>query len=290
MTTEAKVIGLQYDNTSTVTDLIADGSFDPGYNFFERDRTRVYPEWDGLSQIRPGAQLTVYDLSEALSWCGHDGLQLDTYALNLYTVDTVHGGQLASDGQKIGCDKGMVVPDTLRLQDGALAQLDYQVVLGNTSGTAPFSVSDSTTAPDLTIDERFTLGSVTLGGTDIGPVQSVAVTFGWNVRQIFGDGSPFPQGVNAMEMNPNVTIQTNHPDALTDVTVSGSTSAVSITAQKTEDGAERAGSGDITITFDKQLVTVDTINLPDGTPVGHNINVRPASTDGSTKPISISGI
>jgi len=113
------------------------------------------------------------------------------------------------------------------------------------------------------------------------------VDFGWQVRQIFGDGSEWPVLVYAAKMQPTITIETLMPEALATATVEGTLTAVSITIAKQATGAGRAGIGDLTITCAQQFVHVDSVGGGPGAEAATRLTITPSSNDGTTSPISI---
>jgi hypothetical protein len=278
-----KIAAIKYNTTV----LPATGSINPGISeFMDGPESQLYNRLVAVNRYMPVARFTVRDVAAGLAIVGASGLQINAVPLELYSISGADGAKLATTGQKWNMTKGIVVPSELVLQDGAFAELAYEASLGSSAGTAPYSVTAAQTVPAVTYNAAYTQGAVTLNGSDIGPVQSTRIAFGWVIRQIFGDGKAWPLLVYGPRMQPVITIETLSDAVAALVDVTGTTNAISIVCQRLGT-VSRAGSGDLTITCSQQLVTLDSVAGSRDGEARTIIRCTPSSDDGSEVPITI---
>lgn len=246
----------------------------------------TYDTLVAVNRYRPTANVSLYDLSAALSLCGVAGLTLSATPLELWTLAGSDGSKLDTTGEQISINKGIMLPGQVSLSSGQPATISYVVGMGSSAGTAPYSVSSAQTIGDVSDPDIFTLGDVTINSVDVGPVQSVTIDFGWTYRQIFGS-EPWPEFCYAPEAKPEIRIETLNDSALADFD-SEDTNVVSVTADKLEAGAGRATIGNKVFTTTARVTAAENLSGQNRGEATTTLRCIPYSDDGSNTPIVVS--
>lgn len=278
-----KVVAIKQDTDT----LACFGSVNPNISLI-RDNAEgnIYEEFAAIGQHAPVARVTFRDVESALSWVGPSGAAIAGSTVELYQKDYVQGGH-GDDGEMISLTDGVIVPETLTLTDGQPANISYAIFAGG-SDTAPYSETSDATPPSVSVSNRWEQGPVTYNGVTIEKAMNSQINFGWTPQQTHGSGAVWPSLVYLEKPQPTIETTVMDEGAVSEVTLQGSNNALEITILKLQDGGARAGSGDLTISCSKQLVTVNSIDGQRNQPTETTLSCAPTSSDGVTYPITIS--
>lgn len=132
--------------------------------------------------------------------------------------------QTGSTKMKVATSRGLIVPRILSVQQGGEGTISLEYFNVTTDGsTSPWTISTGQAAGVATpsTDQKWTLGPVTINGTQVNGVQGWSLDFGLTVEPIFADGGVFPLFCWIKEANPIFKIQTNDPVNLSTFGISG---------------------------------------------------------------------
>lgn len=175
----------------------------------------VHPVFQSLVAQAPIASFTTMAIQAAL-----DAFSLAGFNLNI--TDVPDGLDIFARKQKIGATRettsvhrryriyhGVIVPRTLSVEQGGDATLPFDVVIYYDGTNNPVIVTDSIAIPAtaLTGDkERYGIGKINIGGTEIVGVRSVQIDFGLNVVAVTADGEIWPTFAHVQTQTPSVVI------------------------------------------------------------------------------------
>ncbi len=211
-----------------------------------------YNDFQTIGAQTPRIEFSTVRLSVALGIIGLTGLQINATPLDFYTVNHSAGAGYAATGQKVSVLKGFAYPTRITFPRNAPCTVDYMVIAGANSGSAPYSIATGQTVPTTaTIDEAYVMGDVKLAASDIGPCLDVVLDMGFDERIVMGDRWPDLLGYRLIQ--PRVTIRTLNATALSTVGADGSGAQVSVVAEKCSEAAGRAGAGDLTFVTNQEF-------------------------------------
>lgn len=288
MGTSHKVVAVKENDTTLA---VEEGSVDP------QTQTDVYRQAGSpiqgavaITQHRPQSTITIADIKAAQELFGLDGMMIDTDPVVLHTVLRADGAGLDTEGVSVAFDDGIVCPSTLQASQGEVATIEYMIYGGGAGGdTSPISISTSESAPDVTdaAQDQYTVGSVELGGSDLGPVQSIDIDFSPEIGYTEGDGEVYPEAVFIEVWEITGTIETEASDAL-DGPHEGDTGDLSITLNKREESGI-SDSDSLSISLPGEcLTTLDSMSGDKSSSATTTLAFNAVNSDYSTFPVSIS--
>lgn len=162
----------------------------------ERTSGQLYSRFQAMVGLAPLLQWSTLSIAAALDAIGPGGLALTSGApYTSYAAKRADGGGIAAGSvhRSYTANKGLIVPRTLRVQQGADAQLDYEVITTYDGTNDPLIEADSVALPALGGDgARYTLGPATVGGIALSGLQSLTLDFGLQVKTEASDGDLYP--------------------------------------------------------------------------------------------------
>lgn len=249
---------------SGLIDQITEQSYDPRLNeILNSGDGKVDAEFAALMSSSPMVSFTTHAVATALGYAGISGLNISS-AATLFFQRYAQGGtrQGATSHLKLDMALGLLVPRTLQVSHDGEASIGYDLFARSSDGTTnPITVTDAQSlSGSPAVDEKFTLGAVTVNNVALGAVQDVSIDFGIEEVVLGADGNPFPTFTGIRARRPSITIRTMHLDKLDadagDITKEGIaiSSSTTIVLARMAQGAIRGGT-DITITVNEGRVS-----------------------------------
>ncbi len=188
---------------------------------------------------------------------------------------------------------GMVIPQTLTLNDGAAAELSCQILLVSADGTtSPLTLTASQALVAAAgAGAGWTLGAVTLNGPALEGVKSVTINFGISPVTLGGSGMVYPTFAGAMSINPTIAITANSIDEFLSWGFTGAAQGATdstILIQDMAAGGVR-GASPITCSIDDGLITTTSVSISDGGAAEQALLIQPVY-DGTNLPLAWSGL
>lgn len=143
----------------------------------------LYPTHAAIVAQKPAADFTSFAIHDCLDNCGIAGLSIADLAngLSLYAYKHADGGgrSTGSTHRKFNFKKGLIVPRRISCEHRGDAMIAYDVLPTWDLTNDPVIESDSVAVPTApSDDERFTIGSVTIGAISIAEIRSFELDFG----------------------------------------------------------------------------------------------------------------
>ena len=164
----------------------------------------------GLTGAVPSASFSTLSVAAALTITGALPYDMSTGAgVIMYGVKKTQGGgrTLASVNKSYKMANGIMIPTTLQVDHQGDAELSYALFPISSNGIIePIISAEAETVPeaDETV-ERFTLGSVTIGGVALTHLRSLSIDFGITINQIGADSDIFPTAAYDDSRLPSLT-------------------------------------------------------------------------------------
>lgn len=122
--------------------------------------------------------------------------------------------QTGSTKMKVATTRGLIIPKSLSVRQGGEATVSLEYFNTTTDGTtSPWTISTGQAAgvsvPDA--DQKYTLGPVTINGTQVNGVQGWSIDFGIQYELVYADGGYYPLFCWITETHPVIKIDTNDP-------------------------------------------------------------------------------
>ena len=278
--TDKRLDGIQSDSLSAGANNLVLGSDGNPYNTLL-----------ALMSQAPGLSVETVHVHDWLNFLGVSGKAISltgsAESIEAYWSENATDSTRAATGLKATINAGVMVPRTLSLAQDQHATLAMELIMRSTDGSnAPFAVAADQTLPSAdAIDEWYTLGPVTVGGTAVGNVQSASIDFGIQLTPIMGDGSLYPKELYKPVIAPTVSFTTLVADKATAFGIGGTNAVVVINMLKGAAGG-RAGSGDRTITTTASRVVWEEIGVTHGGHAMLRCTAPCASDDGSNHPLT----
>ena len=170
----------------------------------------------GLTGAVPSASFSTLSVAAALTITGALPYDMSTdadegiAAVAMYGVLKTQGGgrTLASVNKSYTMANGIMVPTTLQVDHQGDAELSYALFPISSDGIIePIISAEAATVPAAAETvERFTLGSVSIGGVTLTQVRSLSIDFGITVNQIGADSDIFPSFAYDDSRMPSLTL------------------------------------------------------------------------------------
>lgn len=266
----------------------------------EDARPNVDGQVDPLILARMGAKptlsFTTHQIATALGVAGLSGLGYSS-ALTAFFQNIAIGGTRGSGSNHVSIvsGQGLVVPQKLSASQGGLATLSYLVVPYSSNGTThPLAYTASAAlSGTAALAELYTVGKVSINGSDLNEVQSIEIDFGIKLFEDEGEsGLPYPEFVAIDTRNPTVKVTTLHADyAATygNAPVAADASDIILYFRKLAEGGVRVADGTeehVSLTIDEGYVATDGSNMGQGEQATVTLMITP-TYDGTNDIIAI---
>jgi len=175
----------------------------------------VYPVFQSLVSQAPVASFSTMAIKAALDAFGLGGF-------NLNISDVPDGLDIFARQQKVGATRfstsvhrryrmyhGVIVPRTLSVDQGGDASLPFDCVVYYDGTNNPVIVTDDIAIPATALmgdKERYGIGKINIGGTEIVGVRSVQIDFGLNAVAESADGEVWPTFAHVQTQSPSVVM------------------------------------------------------------------------------------
>jgi len=166
----------------------------------------------GLTGAVPSASFSTLSVAAALTITGATPYDMSTGAgVIMYGVKKTQGGgrDLGAVNKSYTMANGIMAPTTLQVDHQGDAEISYALFPISSNGIIEPIISAETAsvpAADVGIAERFTLGSVAIGGVTLVQVRSLSIDFGITVNQIGADSDIFPSFASDDSRLPSLTL------------------------------------------------------------------------------------
>jgi hypothetical protein len=182
----------------------------------------VSPRFAGIMAQQATVTLSTTGIKKALTACPLlTGIALTD--ADLYFQQIAQGATRESGAKSLRArtELGLGVVRTLAVQHGGFAMLDIELHGRSTDGiVSPLTIEKEQTMPaDARLEEKFTLGPVSIAGTALTGVQSVSLSTGIALNMGASDGEVFSTFIGIMAVEPRITITTVNPEPIADVTI-----------------------------------------------------------------------
>jgi len=257
----------------------------------------VDPGFVGLGKINPRFTWTTTQIKTALANLGGiAGIVIATSNFNFWLQKITEAVSRAGNvHEKIAVIQGLLIPQTLTVNDGGLATISYLTIPTSADGTtSPFSRTGTQALDDNQGEatEAYTLGEITLNGAALDGVQSMTLNFGLAVD--ISGGKMYPTDVAIVKRNPSITINCLDIDetfAAAGWGLVGQAQDASDSVINLDDVLEGGirGTTPITITIDEGNMHFENITGSDGGRLGMAITLTP-TYDGTAAILALGGI
>lgn len=189
--------------------------------------------------------------------------------------------------------KGILIPQSISLRDGAPATINCQVIMVSANGTtAPISFAGSQALVAAAgAAAGWTLGEVSINGTVLEGVEEVTINFGITPTVLGASGLVYPTFSGVQKVDPTITISAASIDEFISWGLTGAVQAATDSTISIQDMAEGGvrGSSPIVCTIDEGLFVTRSIPASDGQHTRHQIELKP-TYDGTALPLAWSGL
>jgi hypothetical protein len=233
---------------------VAGHNINPGIETMGLESGLITREFVATLGQRPTLQFSSTAVSTALTASGLSGKALTAAApLKWQFKKQTNNGGIASGSVHVtyAAQEGVLVPTRLTASQGQIASVDFEATLSQSGATECLTRTASQAA--LTADkedEAYTIGGISINGTDYSGALELAVDFGCNVQAISGGGLVYPIHTSVMRIAPSATFTTLDEAVYGALTHEGArVTAISFTLRKVEKGERLEGDNDLTITI-----------------------------------------
>jgi len=207
----------------------------------------------------------------------HDGLEAFFHQITEGGTRTAGANHI-----KMTINEGLLIPRPLNAAQGGVASLDLEAVIGYDGTNEPVVIATGQSLIGTpAVGEIFTLGPVSLNGTTINGVQSIAYDPGLQIITQSGDGQVWPTFVAIMSRRPRLVINTVDVGVFStfglDGTAQSATDSVAY-LRKIAEGGTRVADGTaehIKLTFDDGIIYCGPISGSQGQVLGAQLVLEP---------------
>jgi hypothetical protein len=220
------------------TPVYLDGIIDLSLNGNLRTRVEggdglIYKTHGALVGGAPVASMSLTQLKTFLDICGVEGMLIDKDAddpgVVLYFQKYKTGGTRELDAtaehHSTTIENGIMVPRTLACSHGEAAVLSADIAAIKAGAIDPITFLETATIPAAAYPAaavEHTVGKVDLNGTSLDGIKNINVDFGINLlSEGFGDSDIYPEHVSIDEIDPTITLVTEHIDLTSLLTEGG---------------------------------------------------------------------
>lgn len=187
----------------------------------------VHAVFQALLSRSPQPTFTTHSIATMAGLAGVNGKDISTLSNGVifYAQKRAQAGirEGVTSHVKFAYEDGILIPTALSATQEGSATITYIAHVIASGSSDPETITDNQSLPTLdNQDERFGIGSVTLGGVIIDRVTSVEVDFGITVNVLMADGEIFPKFASIDTIFPIITIQTRNAEfSAADITMDG---------------------------------------------------------------------
>jgi hypothetical protein len=189
--------------------------------------------------------------------------------------------------------KGILIPQSISLRDGADATITCQLIMTSADGsTTPLALAGSQALIAAAgAAAGWTLGPVTINGTALEGVEDVTINFGVSPQVLGASGMVYPTFAGVMSVDPSITITAASIDEFISWGLDGIVQSATDSTIEIQDMAEGGvrGSAPIICTIDEALFATGSVKAADGQHTRHAITIKP-TFDGTALPLAWSGL
>lgn len=250
-------------NATTIQQCESTG-IDPGIAVQSQAAGQIDPTFTSVTGISPRVTFSTSDVSAALGAIGLGGLALSSNAV-VYMQTRAADGEFQAGANHMSwtLSNGLVVPRSLSVNQGGNASLTGEIIGRSTDGqSTPWTYSGTATlSGDNHVDNLFTLGPISINGTEVGVVQSLNIDFGLNVSVNRGDDDIYPTFLHINSRRPTIRYTTEKPVNLNTIglagSAQGSTDSVIYLRARANDGVLVADgtTSHLSLTVDAGIIT-----------------------------------
>lgn len=154
---------------------------------------------------------TTNDVNALLGAVSVLGTKLSTTAVTSWIQTLSNEGIRSATATKYVPSKGIMVIDSVSLNQGQNASASFTIHPVSTDGVAaPFAITDGSALPTASVTQSVsTLGTVSINTSGMNFVTSVSINLNNNLVAQVSNGLYYPTLVSLMDQNPTVNITTN---------------------------------------------------------------------------------
>ena len=273
-----------YKHSATVIKGIQDSSIAPGLQqLLTGGSGAVDASMISIGQIDTRISFTSTMVGTAL----HNLIGIDGAAIS---SDVLYFQKMADDGLRAGATShisatianGLILPVSIQANQGGQATISLLAIPRSSDGTTSPIVMVANASLEANQDittEAYTLGAVTLNGTELEGVSSWRFDFGIVPDITFGSGHVYPTMLGVMSRNPSFTIQTFDIakfQAWTETGLAQTSTDSTVVLQDQEAGGVR-GSLPITFTIDEGMAFFENVGGSHGAKAAGTVRIVPVS-------------
>jgi hypothetical protein len=262
---------------------------------------QLFPTFSALMSLAPRLSLSTQGLKAFLDKVTTRGLALATgfEMYNQLVSGVGRGGTLVH--QKISIATGLLLPRSISVRHGGIAQLGFDVIGVNAGGTVcPVLITESMALPvDTGVAALHTLGPVKINGVELEGVESVTIDFGISEFVVSSNGLIYPRLAGVTGVAPRVSVSCKDSAALAAFVVAtvpgplaqGATDSVIFLRKKSNDGGNVADATaeHISFTIDQGLWVPGSKNGSHPGELSTTIECQP-TFDGTNEPLVMSTV
>jgi len=288
---------VNYDPTTVANAMLIDGvsdfNLDPRFQeILSAADGSVDPTHVAMMYQDPRLTFSTTKLATVLAKASNamliNGLKIDadeTYnGCEFWFQKLQEGGTRAGAGSnvKMTVKEGLLLPRRITAAQRGVATMEFEAICTYDGTNEPIVIATSQNLEGSpSVAELFTLGKVSINGSDLDNVQSINIETGLQEVVIAGDGAAWPTYVAIMSRNPLITITTFDVAVLSTYGLDGTAQSASdsvIYLRKLSEGGSRvadATAQHVSITVDEGMIRTRSIPAPHGSPAIATIELRP---------------
>ena len=251
---------------------------------------QVDPTYLASMSVRPRISLEATDLKTMLD----AGIWLDGFAIpqtTVYTTVDLFFTQILALGTRTTgsahfrsrINSGLIVPKSIKVQKDKEATLAFDIVCIYDGTNDPIVTTNSVALPHTaSIDELYTLGKITINGTEVDGLMGMDFDFGLDVEEIAVNGEAFARRVHILKRDPTFTLTCKDVVTLNTFGISGTAQGATdsvIYLQKMSENSTRVAAATaehISFTIDDGMITVADVGGGNNTSHGTKLTITPA--------------
>lgn len=227
---------------------------------------QVDPSYVAVMSQSPTVTFTCTDIATALANAGISGLAIASTgatSIDLFFTKAAQGSTRTSGSThgRVRAVEGILVPQTLSARQDQHTTIQYRFVATYDGTNNPFTFTFSQALPHTpSVDELFTVGKVSINGTELDGVVGIDIDFGIELIVERSGGDVYPTYVAIGQRRPKIEIATKEIPSLSTFGLSGtaqtSTDSV-IYLQKVSENATRVAAATaehISLTIDDGII------------------------------------
>lgn len=253
---------------------------------------QLYPYWVGSIASSPVVSVRSHAVAEVLGALGLTGVSIASLTGGVqYNADKQAAVARAGNGSHFTAayTTGIAFPTSISAGTSGLATVGYELHAISSDGTDPVTLSKAGNALSYTaLSNAYTIGKISINGTDLVGVTSVTINFGISVGKRQADGYAFPTFAAVDTITPTIQIGIEDIAQVNDLTNLGlaqtSSDSIVYLRRVSNEGAPSADSSahHLSFTVDAGLITS---SGPSGSlRASTNITITPIH-DGTNAPI-----